>query len=187
MVILIGGSSHVGKTMVAHHLIRRFGYECLSLDSLKDAFGKTRIGNPGDLSDYRMRYWMWPFVAQIIRNAIQNGRNLIVEGCYIPGEWAQAFSEEELSEIRCVFLVMSQGYLLSHEDQIRSHANDIEKRRTDEIDIQRLVNCSMEFKEDCIKSGTFYIEIDGEYDDESLFSAVESVIEDDCSEKGIVL
>ncbi len=178
MVILIGGSSHVGKTLVSHRLIKKYGYECLSLDSLKEAFLKTQLGNPGARGDFQMRYWMWPFAAEVIRHAIQNGRNLIVEGCYIPAEWAESFSESELREIRCVFIIMSENYLRTHEVEVRNHASDIEKRRNDYIDIERLINCSQEFKEDCLRTGTYYIEIDGEYDDESLTDAVEAVIED---------
>jgi 2-phosphoglycerate kinase len=188
MVILIGGSSRVGKTKVAHHLIRKLGFECVSLDVIKEAFCASQVGNPGERSDYEMRYWMWPFVSQMIRKAVQDGRNIIFEGCYIPAEWAESFKSYELSEIRCVFIVMSESYLRSHEDQVRSHANDVERRRSDEMDIERLITCSQEFKEDCIRTGTFYIEIDGEYDEDSLYDAVESVIEDDdYLEKGIIL
>ena len=188
MVILIGGSSHVGKTLVSHKLIKRYGYECISLDALKESFVRTQLGNPGTRNDYQMRYWMWPFVSQIIRHAIHSGRNLIVEGCYIPAEWAQSFDDLELREIRCVFIIMSEGYLREHEDEVRRHANDIESRRNDYIDIQRLINCSREFKEDCLRTGTYYIEIDGEYDEDSLVDAVESVIEDtDPRDGGIVL
>ena len=188
MVILIGGSSHVGKTMVSHRLIRKYGYECLSLDSLKEAFLKTQLGNPGTRGDYQMRYWMWPFAAEVVRYAIQNGRNLIVEGCYIPAEWADSFSESELKKIRCVFIVMSENYLRAHENEVRDHANDIESRKGDDIDLKRLITCSQEFKEDCLRTGTYYIEIDGEYDEDSLVDAVESVVEDDePRERAIVL
>ena len=187
MVILIGGSSHVGKTLVSHRLIKKYAYECLSLDSLKEAFAATQIGNPGTRNDYQMRYWMWPFVAEVIKYALHNGRNLIVEGCYIPAEWAQSFSESELGEIRCVFIIMSEGSLRDHEDEVRSHASDIEKRRNDYIDIQRLVDCSREFKEDCLRTGTYYIEIAGEYDEDSLADAVEAVIEDDDPKDGAIV
>ncbi len=187
MVILIGGSSHVGKTMVSHRLIKRYGYECLSLDSLKEAFLKTQLGEPGARSDYQMRYWMWPFVAETIKYAIRSGRNLIVEGCYIPAEWADSFSESELKEIRCVFIVMSENHLRTHEDEVRKHANDIERRRDDFIDLERLITCSREVKEDCIRTGTYYIEIDGEYDDESLVDAVESVVEDEEPRDGAIV
>ncbi len=188
MVILIGGSSHVGKTLVSHRLIKRFGYECISLDSLKQAFMNTQIGNPGTRSDYQMRYWMWPFVAEIVKHAIQNGRNLIIEGCYIPAEWAKSFKAYELKEIRCVFIIMSERYLEENEDEVRRHANDIEKRRFDVVDLPRLIKCSQEFKEGCLETGTYYIEIDGEYDEDSLVDAVESVIEDsDPRDGGIIL
>ena len=58
MVVLIGGSSHVGKTMIAHKLIAKHGWECISLDYLKEAFMKSQLGSPGDRSDYEMRYWL---------------------------------------------------------------------------------------------------------------------------------
>ena len=67
-------------------------------------------------------------------------------------------------------------------------AFDISLDTDDIIDMARLINCSREFKEDCLKTDTFYIEIDGKYDDESLFDAVESVIQDaNPLEKGIIL
>ena len=54
--------------------------------------------------------------------------------------------------------------------------------------MDRLIACSAAFRDDCIGNGTYYIEIDGDYDTDSLFDAVESVIEDpDPSEKGIIL
>ena len=188
MVVLIGGSSHVGKTIIAHRLIRKHGWECISLDYLKEAFSKTQTGDPGDRSDYQMRYWMWPFVAEIVKKAIKDGRDLVIEGCYIPGEWADSFTSKELEEIRCAFIVMSESYIRSHMDDIERYSRQVEKRPEDILDVERLVNCSREFKEDCLKTDTFYIEIDGDYDTDSLLDAVESVIEDsDPDERGILI
>lgn len=188
MVVLIGGSSHVGKTMIAHKLVAKHGWECISLDYLKDAFINSQLGSPGEKTDYEMRYWMWPLVAEIIKKAIKGERDLIIEGCYIPGEWADSFSSRELEQIRCVFIVMSEIYIRSNIIEIGRNAQRVEKRPDDIIDMARLIKCSREFKEDCLKTDTFYIEIDGEYDEESLFDAVESVIEDnDYMEKGIIL
>lgn len=188
MVVLIGGSSHVGKTMIAHKLVSKHGWECISLDYLKEAFMKSQLGSPGDRSDYEMRYWMWPFVTEIIRKAVNSKRNLIVEGCYIPAEWAKSFTFAELKDIRCVFIVMSEFHIRSHISDIERYSQRVERRTDDVIDMARLINCSREFKEDCLKTDTFYIEIDGRYDDESLFDAVESVIQDaNPLEKGIIL
>ena len=188
MVVLLGGSSHVGKTMIAHRLIRKYGWECISLDYLKDAFLKSGLGNPGDRNDYEMRYWMWPLVAEIVKKAVSTKRNLIIEGCYIPAEWAKSFTFSELGEIRCVFLIMSEFHIRSHIDDIEKYAQRVERRPDDVIDMTRLINCSREFKEDCLKTDTFYIEVDGDYDGDSLFDAVESVIQDsNHQEKGIIL
>ena len=188
MVVLLGGSSHVGKTMIAHKLIRKYGWECISLDCLKDAFIRSRLGNPGDRNDYEMRYWMWPFVAEIVKKAVSTKRNLIIEGCYIPAEWARSFTFAELGDIRCVFIVMSEFHIRSHINDIMRYAQRVERRPEDIVDMQRLINCSREFKEDCLKTDTFYIEIDGEYDEDSLFDAVDSVIMGgNHREKGIIL
>lgn len=35
MVILIGGASHTGKTVLAQNLIGKYGCACLSMDLLK--------------------------------------------------------------------------------------------------------------------------------------------------------
>ena len=83
---------------------------------------------------------------------------------------------------------MSELHIRTYIDAIERTSQIVEKRRNDVIDMARLINCSREFKEDCIRTGSFYIEIDGPYDDESLFDAVESVIQDDDHlEKGIIL
>lgn len=188
MVVLLGGSSHVGKTMIAHKLVHKYGWECISLDFLKDAFIRSQLGDPGSRNDYEMRYWMWPLVAQIVKRALESGRNLIIEGCYIPGEWADSFTSAELRHIRTVFIVMSEIHIRTHIDAIERYSQRVEKRQNDVIDMDRLISCSRDFKEDCLRTGTFYIEIDGPYDDESLFDAVESVIQDDDHlEKGIIL
>ncbi len=188
MVVLIGGSSHVGKTMVAKKLVERHGWECISLDFLKNAFQKAEISDCAALDDVQMRHRMWPFVAQIIKQAIASGRNLILEGCYIPVEWKESFTEDQLKDIRAVFIVMSESYIRSHMDEIGRFSQAVEKRTNDTLDMERLVRCSADFKEDCLENGTFYIEIDWEYDKDSLFDAVESVLEDpNPAEKGIVL
>ena len=73
-------------------------------------------------------------------------------------------------------------------DEIERYSGVAEKRENDCLDEDRLVNCSADFKADCLENGTFYIEIDWKYDTDSLMDAVMSVIEDpDPPEKGIVL
>ena len=106
MVLLITGASHTGKTVLARRLVERYGYACLSLDLLK--MGLIRSGNtsltPED--DDALTDYLWPIAREMVKTAIENRQDLIVEGCYIPGNWRQGFSAEYLAQIR---RVMEEG------------------------------------------------------------------------------
>ena len=93
MVYLIGGSSHVGKTLLAQKLMERYGIPYVSLDHLKMAFIRTGKTTLSVEDDYEMRYFLWPFVAEWVKTAIENNQNLILEGCYIPDSWQESFDE----------------------------------------------------------------------------------------------
>ena len=164
MIILIGGSSHVGKTLAAQRLLEKTGYPYYSLDHLKMGFIRTGKTELTVNDDYEMRYFLWPFAAEIIKTAIENSQDLIIEGCYIPGEWRDSFDESYLRHIRCVFIVMSEDYIRGNVDKITGFASVIEKRLCDETDMERLIRCSRNFKADCEKYGISCIEIDEEYD-----------------------
>lgn len=149
MIILIGGSSHVGKTLLAQKLMERTGYPYISLDHLKMAFIRTGMTKLTVEDDYEMRYWMWPFVVEWIKTAVENEQNLIVEGCYIPTEWERSFSREYRAHIKSLFIVMSEAYIRSHFSDLADYANAIEKRLDDKPDEERLIQCSREFWEEC--------------------------------------
>ena len=133
MIILITGASHVGKTAISQKLLEKYKYPYLSIDHLK--MGLIRSGNThltpmsddGELTEY-----LWPIVREMIKTAIENNQNLIVEGCYIPFDWQKDFDEEYLDNIRYYCLVMSEGYIKRHFDDIRKYANIIENRQDDE-------------------------------------------------------
>ena len=131
MIILITGTSHTGKTLLAQRLLERYGYPYLSIDHLK--MGLIRSGHmeltPED--DEKLTAYLWPIVREIIKTAIENRQNLIVEGCYVPFEWRQDFSEDYLSTIRFICLVMTDGYIDAHFDEIKAHGSDIESRLDD--------------------------------------------------------
>ena len=73
MVYLIGGSSHVGKTLLAQKLMERLKIPYLSLDHLKMGFIRTGMTELTVNDDYKMRYWMWPFVAELIKTVCEHG------------------------------------------------------------------------------------------------------------------
>lgn len=163
MVILIGGASHTGKTCLSQKLLERYGFPCLSIDHLK--MGLIRSGQtsltPED--DGELTGYLWPIVREMIKTVIENRQNLIVEGCTIPFDWRDSFGEAYLSQIRYVCLVMSEGYIRTHMEEIRTHAHDVERRMDDEVHLSELVEENARNREQCLLHGCEMIEIDGEY------------------------
>ena len=131
MVILIGGASHTGKTLLAQKLLEKYKYPYLSADHLK--MGLIRSGNTDltPMDDEKLTDYLWPILREMVRTAVENGQNLIVEGCYIPFDWKKDFGEEYLRNIRCCFLIMSAGYIKEHFGDIRDYACAIEHRLDD--------------------------------------------------------
>ena len=131
MVILITGASHTGKTVLAQRMLEKYKYPYLSIDHLK--MGLIRSGNteltPKD--DDKLTEYLWPVVREMIKTAIENQQNLIVEGCYIPFEWRKDFDAAYRSNIRFICLSMSKNYISSHFAEIINHGSDIEKRTDD--------------------------------------------------------
>ena len=128
MIILITGASHTGKTLLAQRLLEKYKYPYLSIDHLKMGLirsGYTRL-TPED--DDELTEYLWPIVREIIRTAIENEQNLIVEGCYIPADWRQDLDEGYLSQIKFICLAMPEDYIGAHFDEIIEHESDIETR-----------------------------------------------------------
>ena len=132
MIILITGATHTGKTLLAQRLLERFKTPYLSMDHVK--MGLIRSGNTAltPYDDEKMTEYLWPIVREIIKTAIENGQSLIVEGGYVPADWAKDFVPEYLSEITFRCLVMTEAYIRAHFDEIVSHACEIEQRGADD-------------------------------------------------------
>lgn len=132
MILLITGASHTGKTALAQKLLEKYKYPYLSIDHLK--MGLIRSGNTEltPLDDSELTGYLWPIVREMIKTAVENEQNLIVEGCYIPFDWAEDFEREYLDNIRYYCLVMSEKYIKTHFADIKKYANVIENRLDDE-------------------------------------------------------
>lgn len=165
MIVLITGASHTGKTALAQKLLEKYKYPYLSIDHLK--MGLIRSGNTQltPVSDAQaLTDYLWPIVREMIKTAIENKQNLVVEGCYIPFEWTKDFDKEYLSEIQFYCLVMSDKYIDDHFDNIIKYASIIEDRGDDEgftIEMIRRENAQM--REQCLQHGIEYILIDEAY------------------------
>lgn len=164
MIVLIAGASHTGKTALAQRLLEKYKYPYLSIDHLK--MGLIRSGNtlltPCDddlLTDY-----LWPILREIIKTAIENKQNLIIEGCYIPFDWSKDFEKEYLDEIRYFCLAMSSKYIINHFEDIKRYASVIEARGEDDYcTLDNILDDNAHMLEQCIEYGVNYILIDEEY------------------------
>ena len=132
MIILITGASHTGKTALAQKLLEKYKYPYLSIDHLK--MGLIRSGNTEltPMDDNELTEYLWPIVREMIKTAIENNQNLIVEGCYIPFDWQKDFDSKYLESIKYYCLIMSEEYIRNHFDDIKKYATVIENRLDDE-------------------------------------------------------
>lgn len=131
MVILIGGATHAGKTAYAQKLLEKHRYPYLSIDHLKMGLIRSGQTKLTPMEDDKLMDYLWPIVREIVKTAIENKQNLIVEGCYIPFDWEKDFEKAYLDNIRYVCLIMSRRYIENHFADIHSYASVIESRMDD--------------------------------------------------------
>lgn len=131
MILLIAGSSHTGKTVLARKLMERHHIPFFSIDHLK--MGLIRSGNTqhSPMDDNELTEYLWPIVREMIKTAIENKQNLTVEGCYIPFDYAKDFDSRYLEDIKYYCLVMSENYIRNHFADVKKYANVIEERLDD--------------------------------------------------------
>ena len=133
MVIIITGASHTGKTLLAQKLLEKYKYPYLSIDHLKMGLIRSNNTELTPMSDdIKLTEYLWPIVREMVKTAIENRQNLIVEGCYIPFDWEKDFEIEYIENIKYYCLVMSQNYIKNHYNDITKHASVIENRLNDE-------------------------------------------------------
>lgn len=165
MILIITGSTHTGKTLAAQRVLEKYTYPYLSIDHIK--MGLIRSGicplTP-DSPDEELTRYLWPIVKEIMRTAIENGQNLVIEGCYIPFGWEKDFEQVYLEQIRYVCLIFSEGYIQSHFHDIISFAGAIERRLDDDdCTKEELLQQNRENLQKCRQYGYDYILIDGTY------------------------
>ncbi len=131
MIWIITGASHTGKTFLAQRMLEKLKFPYLSIDHLKMGLIRSGYTDLTPEDDDELTDYLWPVVREMIKTAIENNQNLVVEGCYIPFDWREDFAEEYQSKIRFVCLAMTEGYIDEHFDDISSHGSDIENRLDD--------------------------------------------------------
>ena len=164
MIILIAGASHTGKTALAQKLLEKYQYTYISIDHLK--MGLIRSGNtkltPND--DEELTKYLWPVVREMIKTAIENKQNLVVEGCYIPFNWEKDFQQSYLENIKYCCLIMSENYIKNCFEDVKKFANVIEKRLFDDFSLEEAINSNLQMLERAKKHNVNYVLIDDKYE-----------------------
>ena len=164
MIILITGASHTGKTLLAQRLLEKYQYPYLSIDHLKMGLIRSKNTNLTPEDDDELEAYLWPIVREMIKTAVENKQNLIIEGCYIPSDWEKDFSDKYLNEIRYYCLVMSRKYIERHFSDIKKYASEIEQRIDDTwCTMETVIEDNARHLKMCEEHGYPYILIDGEY------------------------
>lgn len=165
MIILISGASHTGKTALSQKLLEKLKIPYLSLDHLK--MGLIRSGQT-DLTtddDEKLTPYLWQIVKEIIKTAIENNQNLIVEGCYIPFDWQKDFDENYLKKIKFYCLIMTRNYIEKNFDDIIKYENIVEHRLTcGDLTKDGLIDDNERNLTFCRKHGLNYVLIDKKYE-----------------------
>lgn len=165
MILIIAGASHTGKTALAQKLLEKYNYPYMSIDHLKMGLirsGYTALTPMSD--DKALTDYLWPIVREMIKTAIENAQNLIVEGCYIPFDWEKDFEPEYLENIKYCCLVMSHRYIRNHFSDIKKYAGIVESRLDDEYcTMETVLRDNAAVLEQCQKHNTGYLLIDEEY------------------------
>ena len=163
MVILIAGASHTGKTVLARSLVEQYHYSCLSIDHLKMGLIRSGYTDLTVFDDEALTAYLWPILREMVKTAIENRQNLILEGCYIPFDWKKDFTPEYLDQIEYRCLVMTQDYIEKNGERILRHANDVEQRLDSGLDWEALIRENQRNLELCRQYDCPVILIDEDY------------------------
>ncbi|MGL4989554.1 MAG: adenylate kinase [Sarcina sp.] len=175
MIFIIAGSSHTGKTILAQRLLEKYQYPYLSIDHLKMGIIRSGQTNLTPEDDEKLTDYLWPVIREMIKTAIENKQNLIVEGCYIPYNYKDDFNKNYLSNIKYKCLIFSENYINNNYENIIKHRNVIESRGIFDYPKQLMIKDNQKVLEMCRKYNCDYILIDKDYKVSDIEMCFESI------------
>ena len=170
MIILITGATHTGKTFLAKKLIGKYNYPCMSIDHLKMGLIRSGMTDLTPMDDDKLTDYLWPVVREMIKTAIENDQDMIIEGCYVPHNWQQNFDEQYQSSIRFICLAFSDDYIEKHFDDIKDKESVVEKRLDDDCTMESIKADNQTFRQ---RFGQAVTLIEDDYE-----QAIDSVLND---------
>lgn len=163
MVILISGTTHTGKTALSQRLMEKYKIPYFSIDHLKMGLIRSCKTSLTVNDDKGLTPYLWSIVKEMIKTAIENKQNIIIEGCYIPFDWQKDFDESYLQEINFFCLIMTTEYIENNFSEILKFESIIEKRITTDINKADLIADNKTNLKLCKEYDLKYILIDKNY------------------------
>lgn len=166
MIIIITGATHTGKTNLAQIMLEKYEYPYLPIDHLKMGLIRSGYTDLTPYDDDKLTTYLWPVVKEMIKTAIENKQNMIIEGCYIPFDWRNSFDATYLKHIKYICLAFSDEYIDKNYNDIKKYSNVIENRIADDIKIDKLKKDNKYYIEGCTKYNENIIIINDNYKNE---------------------
>ena len=155
-----GGNAY-GKTAVSKKISKITGINYLSQDLVKMGLIRSNTTNLTAYCDELLTPYLWNITKEIIKTAIENKQDLIVEGCYVPINCQDDFDKEYRNEIRLFCLNMSKNYVENHFDDIVKYENVVENRKfKGDFDKEGLINDNEKYSKYDRDKGFCKIEIE---------------------------
>jgi putative acetyltransferase len=169
VIILIGGVSHTGKTLIAQKLLEKYKYPYLSIDHLKMGLYRADINcgfTPLDNNEF-IAEKLWGIIKGIILTAIENNQNLIIEGSYLLPQKVNELVDYK--NIISFYLGFSSAYIKKYfHSEILRNRNIIESRDYEnDFSLNEFITENINQKELCQKYNAKYFEIDNNYQSET--------------------
>ena len=169
MVILIAGTSCVGKTFMAQKLLEKYKIPYFSIDHLKMGIYRSNnnCGFTPESKDEIITEKLWPILKEIIKTNIENKQNMVIEGCYLPDS-IKDMEKEYLEKIVMFCIGFSEQYIrLNLSTEIYDKRSIIENRENDFIeDMDKYISENVKRKQKCRKNRIKYFEINKDYEKE---------------------
>lgn len=163
MIVLIAGSTHAGKTNLSQKLLEKYHYPYLSIDHLKMGLIRSKYTPLTPDDDDELVPYLWNIVKEIVKTAIENNQNLIIEGCYIPFDWQNYFDDYYLKHIKYYCIIMTKEYIENNFSVILNYASVIEARGEEDLSMEYMIAENEKNLTMCKKYGHTYISIEKNY------------------------
>lgn len=170
MITFIGGFSCTGKTKLALRLMKETGVPYFSMDYLKMGIyrsdancGFTPVDKDAHIADK-----LWPIIREMAYTYIENGQDMIIEGCYILPEHATDITEKYKHDVNFIFIGFSESYIVENfESGILGYKGTVEKRNCeDERPTSIFIDGHAELRRSAMAMNQPFYMIEENYEDE---------------------